>query len=99
MTIDHETLKAHLLADATLRAEYEALEQEFTLVGELIAARARAGLSQAEVAARMGTTQSTIARLESGRTLPNLRTLDRYAIATGSRAVVKLVSPATGPSP
>ena len=39
----------------------------------------------------MGTSPSTIARLESGRTLPSPRTLDRYARATGSRAVVRLV--------
>jgi transcriptional regulator with XRE-family HTH domain len=38
----------------------------------------------------MGTTQSTVARLESGRALPSMRTLARYASATGSRAVVKL---------
>jgi transcriptional regulator with XRE-family HTH domain len=38
----------------------------------------------------MGTSQSTIARLESGSTLPSMRTLTRYAEATGSRAVVKL---------
>jgi transcriptional regulator with XRE-family HTH domain len=91
MTIDLEALKPRLLADSAIRAEYAALEQEFNLAHELIAARARAGLSQAEVAARMGTTQSTIARLESGRILPSLRTLDRYATATGSRAVVQLL--------
>ena len=50
----------------------------------------RAGLNKAQVAERMGTSQSTIARLESGRTLPSLRTLDRYARATGSRAVLRL---------
>lgn len=38
----------------------------------------------------MGTSQSTIARLESGRTLPSLRTLERYASATGNRTVVRL---------
>ncbi len=89
-TIDFDDLKADLLRDPEVRAEYDALEEEFAVASELIAARARAGLSQAEVAARMGTTQSTIARLESGRTLPSLRTLRRYAAATGSRAVVHL---------
>jgi transcriptional regulator with XRE-family HTH domain len=47
-------------------------------------------LSQAELAARMGTSQSTIARLENGQTLPNTKTLLRYAEATGSRVRVKL---------
>jgi DNA-binding XRE family transcriptional regulator len=87
---DLADLKQRLLVDADTRAEYEALETEFAIARELIAARARAGLSQAQLAERMGTSQSTIARLESGRTLPSLRTLDRYARATGSRAVVRL---------
>jgi len=83
-------LKSRLLEDPDTRAEYEAQAAEFAIAHELIAARTRAGLSQAELAERMGTTQSTIARLESGRTLPSLRTLVRYANATGSRAVVRL---------
>lgn len=83
-------LKSRLLEDPDTRAEYEAQAAEFAIAHELIAARTRAGLSQAELAERMGTTQSTIARLESGRTLPSLRTLVRYADATGSRAVVRL---------
>lgn len=92
-TIDFADLKADLLRDPEARTEYDALEEEFAVASELISARARAGLSQAEVATRMGTTQSTIARLESGRTLPSLRTLHRYAAATGSRAVVHLEPP------
>ncbi|MGA7485431.1 MAG: helix-turn-helix transcriptional regulator [Xanthobacteraceae bacterium] len=48
-------------------------------------ARIRAGLSQAELARRMQTTQSTIARLESGQGRPSTRTLDRFARATGHR--------------
>lgn len=91
--IDLADLKARLLADPDTRREYEALGPEFAIARELIGARTRAGLSQAEVAERMGTSQSTIARLESGRTRPSLRTLDRYANATGTRAVVKLVTP------
>ena len=91
--IDFADLKADLLRDPEARTEYDDLEEEFAVASELIAARALAGLSQAEVATRMGTTQSTIARLESGRTLPSLRTLHRYAAATGSRAVVHLEPP------
>lgn len=52
-------------------------------------ARARSGLTQAEIAKRMGTTQSAVARLETER-LPSLRTLKRYAEAVGARLVVKL---------
>jgi transcriptional regulator with XRE-family HTH domain len=56
----------------------------------LLAARARSGLTQAEIAARMGTTQSAVARLESGKTKPSLRTLEKFAAATGSRLTVAL---------
>lgn len=88
--IDLATLKKRLLADPDTRAQYEAQAPEFAVARELIAARVRAGLTQEQVAERMQTTQSTIARMESGRTMPSLRTLSRYAEATGSRAVVRL---------
>ncbi len=64
---------------------YDALEEEFSLASQLIEARARAGLTQAEVASRMGTSQSTVARLESGGAKPSLSTLKRFAQATGAR--------------
>jgi transcriptional regulator with XRE-family HTH domain len=58
----------------------------------LIAARGRAGLSQDDVARRMGTSQSVVARIESGRHWPSRSTLERYALATGTRPMFKLVS-------
>jgi transcriptional regulator with XRE-family HTH domain len=73
------------MKDAEYRREYEALEEEFALAAAVAKARRRAGLSQAELANRMKTTQSTIARLERGRGLPSTRTLDRFAKATGHR--------------
>ena len=73
------------MKDAGYRREYDALEDEFTLAAAVSKARSRAGLSQAELARRMETTQSTIARLESGRGRPSTRTLDRFAKATGHR--------------
>ena len=85
MTIQFEKLKARLLANPKVKAEYDALAPEFEIAAELLRARLRAGLSQAELAARMGTSQSTIARLENGQTLPSTKTLLRYAEATGSR--------------
>ncbi len=79
-----------MLADPEVRQEYKTLEQEFALAHELIGARVRAGLTQAELAARMGTTQSAIARLESGAQLPSIKTLLRLASTTHSRPVIKL---------
>jgi transcriptional regulator with XRE-family HTH domain len=73
------------LKDPAYRKEYEALEEEFALASAMIAARARAGLTQNQLAQLMETTQSTIARLESGKTLPSGKTLQKFADATGSR--------------
>ena len=84
------TLKAELLARPDTRTEYEAQADEFALARELIAARTRAGLTQAEVAQRMGTTQSTVARLEGGKAAPSLRSVQRYAQVVGARAVVHI---------
>jgi ribosome-binding protein aMBF1 (putative translation factor) len=64
---------------------YDALEGEFSLAAALIEARARAGLTQQQLAERMRTTQTVIARLESGRVKPSTRTLERLAAATGMR--------------
>jgi DNA-binding XRE family transcriptional regulator len=89
-TVQFEKLKARLLANPRVKAEYDALTPEFEIAAELLRARLRAGLSQAELAARMGTSQSTIARLENGQTLPSTKTLLRYAKATGSRFHVRL---------
>lgn len=83
-------LKIELLNNPQTRAEYDALEAEFEIARELIAARSLAGLTQSEVAQRMGTTQSVIARLESGKQAPSLRTVQRYARALGGRAVVRI---------
>jgi ribosome-binding protein aMBF1 (putative translation factor) len=70
------------------RKAYEALEEEFVLASAVIPARNCAGLTQQELAKRMGTTQPAVARLESGRTRPSIRTLERLAEATGSRLVI-----------
>lgn len=78
-------LKAELLQNPEVRAEYERLRPEFELAQTIIAARAAQGLTQAELAVRMETSQSYIARLESGRVLPSMRTWQRLAAATGTR--------------
>ena len=78
-------LKTRLLKNPEVRKEYDALEEEFALMAEVAKARTRAGLTQAQLAKRMKTTQSTVARLESGRGRPSTRTLARFAKATGHR--------------
>lgn len=90
MTIRFEAVKARLLADPAVKVEYDALAPEFEISAELVRARLRAGLSQAQLASGMGTSQSAIARLESGQTLPSTKTLLRFAKATGSKVHVRL---------
>jgi ribosome-binding protein aMBF1 (putative translation factor) len=90
MTIPFEEFKERLLSNPKVKAEYDALATEFEIAAELIRARIRAGLSQAELAVRMGTSQSAVARLESGQTLPSTKTLVRFAEATGSKVQIRL---------
>jgi transcriptional regulator with XRE-family HTH domain len=71
---------------------YDALYDELSLASQLIEARARSGLTQAQVADRMGTSQSAVARLESGTARPSLSTLKRFAQATGARVRITLES-------
>ncbi len=92
MTKRLQTIKKKMLADREVRTAYDALADEFDLASELIAARVRAGLTQAEVAARMGTTQSVVARLESGAQMPSVKTLLKFAKATRSRPIIKLLA-------
>lgn len=80
------------MQDSDFVREYEALEEEFALASAVIGARARAGLTQEELAARMGTSQSAIARLESGRSRPSTTTLARLAAATGTKLRVSFVA-------
>ncbi len=70
------------------RKAYGALEGEFVLASAVIDVRNRAGLTQEELARKMGTTQPVVARLESGRSRPSMRTLERLADATGSRLLI-----------
>jgi ribosome-binding protein aMBF1 (putative translation factor) len=89
-TIPAELVFAEWRKDPQYVAAYDALEEEFALASQIIGARARAGLSQAELAERMNTSQSAIARLEGGRSRPSTRTLRKLAEATGSKLRIVL---------
>lgn len=88
-------LRQRLLEDPAVRKEYADADAEYSLLEELVRARTRANLTQAELARRIGTTQSAVARLEGGRVSPSLATLRRYAEATGAELRVSL-QPAAG---
>lgn len=77
------------LKDPEFVAAYDALEEEFELAEALIKARADASMTQEDVAKAMGTTQAAIARLESGRSMPSTRTLQRFAEATGTKLRIR----------
>ena len=77
------------MAEPEYRKAYDTLEEEFALAKAVIDARNRAGLTQVELARKMGTTQPVIARLEGGRVRPAMRTRERFAKATGSRLLIR----------
>ena len=91
--LSHRTLRAQALARPDVKAEFERLRPEFAFLDQILAARKAAGLTQAEIARRIGTTQSAIARLESSSSkhFPSLTTLHKYADAVGCHVEIKLV--------
>src|SRR5437764_15439389 len=92
--MSHDRLVKKMLKSPAVRAEYDAQAEEFALLDELLHARQRAGLTQAEVAERMGTKTPAVARLEAGggsqRHSPSVATLRRYAEAVGCRLEIRL---------
>jgi len=92
----HHDLKKAALHRVGVQVEYEALGPEFELLRQMLRARTKAGLSQADVAKRMGTQAPAVTRLESalssGKHSPSLGTLKRYAEAVGCDLQVKIVA-------
>ncbi|WP_422021528.1 helix-turn-helix domain-containing protein [Pyruvatibacter mobilis] len=89
MTKTLEAYRKKALRDPALKAEYERLGPEFRIARAIIDARKTARLTQADLATRMGTTQSAIARMESGRQMPSTKTLMKVAEATGTELLVE----------
>ena len=94
--MNHNELKENALRKQSVQAIYNALEPEFSLLRTMLKARHDAGLSQAEVAQRMGTKAPAITRLESsltsGRHSPSIATLKKYAEAVGCRLEIRFVA-------
>ena len=93
--LTYEEFKKKVQERPEVKAEYDRLADEFALLDEFLKARAAAGITQEELAKRMGTTQSAIARLESGKGKhsPTLATLQKYARALGCHLEVRLTRP------
>ena len=92
----HSELKEKALKKKNVKTIYEALEPEFSLLRELLNARQKAGVSQAEIATLMGTKAPAITRLESslssGKHSPSIATLKKYANALGCHLEIKLIA-------
>ncbi len=84
-------LKKRWMTEPDFRKEYAKADEEFSIIEALIRARTEAKLSQTQLARRIGTTQSAVARLEGGGVSPSLSTLRRYAEATGTRLHLELI--------
>src|SRR6185312_11190427 len=93
MTSSLKQFKRRALSRPGVKAAYDASAEEFAFLDEVLKARAEAGLTQAEVAERIGTTQSAVARLESAepKHSPSIATLQKYAKALGYTVQLKLV--------
>jgi len=86
------TLNDHIkkqLKDPEFAQEYDALEEEYDIVRQIIRARIAAGLTQKDLAEKIGTRQSNVSRLESGNANPSIAILQRIAEATGTRLQVR----------
>jgi len=91
--LTHKQLRAKALGNADVKAEFDKQSDEFAFLDEFLKARAAQGLTQAQVAEKIGTTQSAVARMESGsgKHSPSLATLSKYAQALGCKLDVRLV--------
>jgi transcriptional regulator with XRE-family HTH domain len=88
---DLQELKQELLKDPEFRKEYEALEPEMDIMRAILDARARAGLTQAELSKKSGISQADISRLENGTRNPSLALLKRLAEAMDSVIKIEFV--------
>ena len=91
--LTHKQLRAKALANTEVKAEFESVRAEFAVLDEFLKIRAAKGLTQNQIAEKIGTTQSVIARLESGKGKhsPSITTLSRYAEALDCQLEIRLV--------
>ena len=93
--LDTKAELARAMQRPGFKTAWDGLKEEYAALNELLQARKQAGLTQEEVAARMGTTKSAVSRLEasirSESHSPSFATLRKYAHACGKRLVIKMV--------
>ncbi|MDP3941518.1 MAG: helix-turn-helix transcriptional regulator [bacterium] len=86
-----KALKSELLKDKDVAREYKNLTPRFAIVSQIIEARLKRGITQAQLAKKIGTKQSAIARLESGNTNPSLAFLEKLAQAMDYRLKIEIL--------
>ena len=91
--LDFDTWKKQALKDPNLKAEYDRLQPEFAVIRAIIKARMRKGVTQEELAEKIGTKQSVISRLESGRANPSVAFLKKLAQALNTHLEIRFASP------
>lgn len=94
--LTHEQMIEKMMQNPAVRAEYERIErEEMPMLDAILKARAEAGMTQAQVAERMGTKAPAVARLENalvtGKHSPSVATLQKYAAALGKRLEVRFI--------
>lgn len=87
--LDFEIFLKESLKNPKIKAEYDRLEPEFAIIKAVIEARINKGITQEKLAKKMGTTQSAIARLESGKANPSVAFLQKMAHAINSKLEIK----------
>ena len=87
-----KNFKKELLKNPKFKKEYERLQPEYAVISAMIEARIKKGLTQRELADRIGTKQSVISRLESGRANPSVAFLKKFAQALNTTLQIKFTS-------
>ncbi len=90
--LDFEIWEKEALRDPALKAEYDKLQPEFAMIQAVIDARVKKGVTQKELAQKIGTKQSVISRLESGRANPSVAFLKKLAQALNSHLEIRFTN-------
>ncbi len=85
---DLQTFKKEMMKDEAFKREYDKLTPRYAMISELIAIRIKKGVTQKQLAQKIGTTQSSIARLEGGNVNPSLDFLEKIAVVLGLKLTV-----------
>lgn len=85
-----ENFKKELLQNKEVAREYERLKPHYQLIAQLIEARIKKGLTQQQLAQKIGTKQSVIARVESGNSNPTFAFIEKITTALGSQLIIEI---------